>query len=250
MDSKKRTDRDDADGESGISGGMNPAAAEDVLTEDQSLALLKQGDFSAQEIERLVSTTVIKSRKVRLAAASHPRTPRRIALRLVRELYTFDLVRFTLAPAVAADLRRLAEDLLITRLPAVTLGERIALGRRSSQMVAAALLLDKDSRVWRAALENPRLAEPTIVKALQSTKASPGLVAAMCRHAKWSPRTEVRIALLRNPHTPLARAVDFARALLPGQLREVLHASRLPEKVKSYLRNDLGSRQRSAAHGI
>jgi hypothetical protein len=228
--------------------GANPAV-NDILTEDEALALLKQGDLSSQGIERLVANAAIKNRKVRLAAAGHPRTPRRIALRLVRELYTFDLARFTLTPAVAADLKRLAEDLLIARLPAVTLGERIALGRRSSPTVVAALLLDKDSRVWHAALENPRLTESAIVKALQSAKASPGLVATVCRHAKWSPRAEVRIALLRNPHTSQARALEFAQSLPPAQLREVLHASRLPERVKSYLRRDLGGRKRSAVHG-
>lgn len=249
MDSKKRAVADETEVKSAASEVGNPTAADDVLTEDQALALLKQGDLPCEEVERLVSSAVIKSRRVRLAVAGHPRTPRRIALRLVRELYTFDLARFTLTPAIAADLRRLADDLLVARLPAVTLGERIALGRRSSPMVAGALLLDKDSRVWQAALENPRLTESAVVKALQNAKASPGLVAAVCRHAKWSPRAEVRIALLRNPHTPLARAVEFARSLPHAQLREVLHASRLPEKVKRYLRSDLGSR-RSAAHGI
>jgi|SRR5579863_4239825 len=185
MDSKKRAVADETDAESVTTGVGTPAAA-DGLTEDQALALLRQGDLLSEEVERLVSSAVIKSRKVRLAAAGHPRTPRRIALRLVRELYTFDLARFTLTPAVAADLKRLADDLLVARLPAVTLGERIALGRRSSPMVAGALLLDKDSRVWQAALENPRLTESAVVRALQNAKASPGLVSAVCRHAKWS----------------------------------------------------------------
>jgi hypothetical protein len=112
-------------------------------------------------------------------------------------------------------------------------------------MVAAALLLDKESRVWQTALGNPRLSEPAIVKALLRPAASPAFVKAVCQHAKWSVRPEIRMALLRNEYTPLARALEFARRLPPAQLRDILHASRLPEKVKTYLRRDLESKGHS-----
>jgi hypothetical protein len=191
------------------------------------------------------NTAVMKSRKVRVALAAHPRAPRRIALRLIRELYTFDLMQFSLIPAVAADLKRVADELLVARLASITLGERIALARRSSAMVAAALLLDKESRVWQTALENPRVTEAAIVKALLRPAATPAFVKAVCHHARWSLRPEVRMALLRNEYTPMARALEFARRMPPAQLRDILHASRLPEKVKAYLRKDLESNARS-----
>jgi hypothetical protein len=56
-------------------------------------------------------------------------------------------------------------------------------------------------------------------------------------------RPEVRTALLRNEYTPLARAVEFARRLSPAQLRDVLHNSQLPEKVKSYLKEGLKAKK-------
>lgn len=210
------------------------------LTEDLALAMLKNADTPAGDLESLSkNSAAMKSRKVRLALAAHPRTPRRLALRLIRELYTFELARFPLMSAAAADLRRTADELLIARLASITLGERIALARRSSARVAAALLLDRDAHVWQPALENARVAEVAIVKALQSAHAAPAFVAAVSRHAKWSLRPEVRIALLRNPNTPMARALEFARLLRPAQLRDILHTSRLPEKIKSYLRKEL-----------
>jgi hypothetical protein len=64
-------------------------------------------------------------------------------------------------------------------------------------------------------------------------------VKALCHHPKWSLRPEIRWALLRNEYTPLARAIEFARRLPPAQLRDILHNSRLPEKIKAYLRKDL-----------
>jgi hypothetical protein len=227
-----------------FAGPLSLADGDSSLTEDLALALLKSADLSANGIEKLSkSSAAMKSRKVRFAVATHPHTPRRIALRLIREFYTFDLMQFSLTPTAAADLKRVSDDLLVARLASITLGERTALARRSSATVAAALLTDKESRVWRTALENPRITEAALIKALQRPQATAAFVEAVCRHAKWSVRPELRLALLRNAHTPLARAIDFARHLPPTQLRDILHASKLPEKIKEYLRKEFKSRK-------
>ena len=240
----------EADVESGpVSGSAttsldHSSAADSALTADLALAMIKDRQLASEVLEQISrNTAVMKSRKVRVALAAHPRTPRRIALRLIRELYTFDLMLFALLPAVAADLKRVADELLVARLASITLGERISLARRSSAMVAGALLLDKEARVWQTALENPRLSESALVKALLRPGATPAFVTAVCHHAKWSVRPEIRCALLRNESVPLARALEFARRIPPGQLRDILHASRLPEKVKSYLREQLEAKK-------
>ncbi|HLZ42829.1 MAG TPA: hypothetical protein VKQ11_17810 [Candidatus Sulfotelmatobacter sp.] len=213
------------------------------LNEDTVLSRLADHDLASEIIEQISKDAgLIQSRKVRLVMASHPRTPRRIALRLIRELYTFDLMQFAIRPTAPADLRHVADELLISRLASITLGERIALARRCSEKVAGALLLDKETRVWQTALESPRLTEAGVVRALQ--KAVTGaFVESVSHHAKWSARPEIRMALLRNAHTPLARALEFACRLAPAQLRDVLHASRLPERIKVYLRKELESRR-------
>jgi hypothetical protein len=213
-----------------------PAAAQN---EDLVLSQLNHRDLPSAVVEQLSqNTAIMKSRKVRLAIAAHPQAPRRIALRVIRELYTFELMQFALTPAAAADLRRLADELLVARVASITLGERISLARRSSEMVAAALLLDKATPVWQAALENPRLTERGVIQALQRSSATPTLVEAVSHHAKWSPRPEIRLALLRNPHTPLARALEFARRLQPALLGDILHTSKLPEQAKAYLKKN------------
>lgn len=218
-------------------------ASDPALTPDLALALLQRRDMPPDAVEQIAHNAgVMKSRKVRIAVAAHPRAPRRIALRLIREFYTFDLMQFALQPAVAADLKRAADDLLVNRVASITLGERIALARRASGNVAAALLLDKETRVWQTALENSRLTETSIVRALLRTGATRAFVETVCHHPKWSLRPEIRVALLRNEKTPLSRALEFARRLPAAQLRDILHASRLPEKIKNALRKELESK--------
>jgi hypothetical protein len=214
-----------------------------AVTADLALAALKDRNLYSEVLEAISkNAAVMKSRKVRFALAAHPNAPRRLVLSLIRELYNFDLMQFSLLPAVAADLKRFAEELLVGRLASVSLGERISLARRSSGRVVVALLLDRESQVWQTALENPRLVESAIVSVLLRPGASAPFVKAVCHHAKWSVRPEIRMALLRNEYTPLARALEFARRLSPAQLRDVLHSSRLPESIKSYLRKDMQSK--------
>jgi hypothetical protein len=212
------------------------ALAPSVLSEDLALSQLINREIRADAIEKITQNAgIMKSRKVRMALAAHPRTPRRIALRVIRELYTFELMRLALLPGTAGDLRRIADEFLLSRLSSITLGERISLARRSSGRIAGALLLDKETPVWQAALANPRLTESAIVKALQRSTAVAAFVESVSHHAKWSLRPEIRMALLRNAHTPFARAIEFARRIPPAQLRDILHTSRLPERIKQYL---------------
>jgi hypothetical protein len=111
----------------------------------------------------------------------------------------------------------------------------LSLARRASGRIAEQLLLEKESRIMETALENSRLTEPSIVKVLMRTEASAMLVHSVCHHPKWSQRREVRIALLRNEKTPLAKALEFAHSLSISMLRELLKTSRLPAKVKECL---------------
>jgi len=216
----------------------------DPLTEDLALALLQSRDLLPEALEHISKNAITtKSRKLRFALASHPRTPRHLSLRLVREFYTIDLMRFALLPAVAADIKHSADDLLVARLASITLGERISLARRASGTVAAALLLDKEARVWQTALENPRLTEAAVVKTLLRANGNAAFVETVCHHSRWSPRPEIRMALLRNEKTPLARALEFAGTLPPAQLRDILHSSRLPQRVKTCLLKELETRK-------
>jgi len=199
------------------------AACDPALTEDLALVLLKRSDLPAQALDRLSRNSgIVKSRKVKLALVEHPRTPRHISVPMVRHLFTFDLMQVALSPAVPADIRMSAEESLINRLDRLSQGERLSLARRASGRVAAALLLDSEPRVIQTALENSRLTESAVIRALTRRDAPDTFVRAVCHHEKWSPRREVRIALLRNEKTPLVRAVEFARSLPPALVREIL----------------------------
>jgi hypothetical protein len=225
-------------------GALQATLAVTPLNEDLALALLKRYDLPPEVLERLSKNgAAMTSRKVKLALVEHPRTPRHVSMPMVRHLFTFDLMQIALTPITPADLKLAAEEALIHRLEAVSPGEKLSLARQASARVAGQLLLEAEPRIIQAVLDNARLTEATVFKALMRPDATATFVQAVCRHPKWSLRREVRIALLRNENTPLARALEFARSLPAALVREILQPSRLPVNIKAQLLQEIERHQ-------
>jgi hypothetical protein len=219
-------------------------ASDARLTEDLALALLNRRDLPREALEEMNrNSSVAKQRKVRLAIVMHPRTPRHVSVPVIRHLYAFELMQVGLFPAVPADVKRAAEETLIGRLSTISSGERYALAKQSSGRVAAALLLDQEERIMRAALLNSQMTESHIARALRAEEGTELLVAALCKHEKWSRRNDIKMALLANENTPFARVLQFANELPVKVLKEVLLNSRLSDNVKNYLHSVIEERQ-------
>lgn len=204
------------------------------FNEDQALAFLQRRDLSAEMLTSLArNPEALKSRKVVLALIAHPRTPRHVSIPLLRRIFVFDLMQVTLTPAIAADIKRGAEDQLLVRLETLSTGEKTTLAKRASGRVAAALLQDEDARVLTPALDNPQLTEAMLVQALMRPLAPAGLFELASEHSKWCARPEVQLALLRSERTPIGKAREFVTHFREDVLREVLPEPRLSELLTS-----------------
>lgn len=226
------------------------AASNPGLTEDLALALLKRRDLPAEAIEAVAkNSTAQKSRKVRLAIVMHPKVPRHVALPLIGHLFTLELMQAVLDPATPPDLKVAMDQTVVARAKNISSGEKITLAQRGSGRVAGALLADSELRIVQAALGNSRLVEADVVKILMRDDSSAQVVDAVCHNPKWSVRGEVRLALLRNSKTPLAKVLEIAHGLRLEELREVLQNSRLSANVRSYLTKELERRGSQGARG-
>jgi hypothetical protein len=223
---------------------LSAVAADPRLTEDLALALLKRNDLPREAVEQMHKhKSLAKLRKVQLALVMHPHTPRHVSVPTIRHLYVFELMQVALLPGVVADVKRAAEEVLITRLPTISSGERLALAKRSSGRVAAALLLDKEERIMQAALSNPQMTEAWIVKAIKAEYGTELLAPAVCRHPKWSHRIDVKAALLGNKFAPQARVQQFAMEIPLNLVKDVLRNARLSPGGKRVLQAVLAKRR-------
>jgi hypothetical protein len=177
--------------------------------------------------EMLAVAPLVVAYEFRRAAAFHPLTPRAEALRFVGRLYWADLVRLGADTRVHPVVRRGADLRLVERLPGLAVGEKVAIARGGSPAVLAALRNDPTPRVVAALLENPRLTEATLLPLLASERASPQTLALVAGNPKWSSRYPLRLALCRNPRTPLASALPHLPQLLKRDLEGVASDTRL-----------------------
>ena len=215
---------------------LTAVAADPRLTEDLALALLNHRDLPREALEALSKNgQLARLRKVRMAIVVHPRTPRHVSVPTIRHLHTFDLMQVALLPSVPPDVKRAAEEVLISKLAGISSGERITLARRSSGRVAGALLLDKEERILQAALANPQMTELSIVKALKAGRGTELLAPAVSRHQKWSYRNDVKAALLGNKDTPSARLIHLAAELPINLIKDILRNGRLSAQAKNSL---------------
>ena len=140
------------------------------------------------------------------------------------------------------ELRRLADERVLAQLPQLPLGQKLMLARRGSARVTAGLVAGGPEQVARVALNNSFLTESQLLKTLAREAIPAQIVAAVAKHDKWSKLVNIRVALLRHPHTP----PEHVPALVPGlprqEIEDLLELSRLSGDVRAALGEELKDR--------
>src|SRR5229473_958322 len=220
----------------------NPA-----LDETHVCLLLERKDLRGEILEEVARRkALLKSYRVKRALAFHPRTPRLVSLRLLRDLYLMDLVQITLFPGISAELKLNAEEQLLARLPQLPLGQKITLARRGPARVAGALLAEGHAQVVSIVLDNPYLTEAQILRVLSREKLPISVIPAIVQHRKWSITYNVRLALVRHPTTPLASILSYLPELTVSDLRELAAPGVVPENLRKYLQAEVQRRIRTS----
>jgi len=186
--------------------------------------------------------------KIRLALARHPRTSKRIALAMLRRLFLFDLARLSLQPSAPADIRRAAEEMILTRVPHLPVGEKLTLARRGPARVAGALLAEGHPQAIKLALDNAFLTESQVLKVLAKPGVPQRSVAAVAQHRKWAGLYNVRVALVRNPATPAPNLLAFLPDMTLRDLRDLAGLESLPPHVRRYIGKELQRRSGASAN--
>ncbi len=190
------------------------------------------------------------SEGVRLRLARHPRTPRRIAIALLRQLFLFDLVRVSLLPSAPADIRRAAEGIILARVPHLAVGEKLSLARRGPSRIAGAVLAEGHPQAVKLALANSFLTESQLLKVLAKPDVPERVVAAIAQHPKWSCKYNVRLGLARNAQTPPPVVLAILPDLTVRDLKDVMSLDSLAPHLKNYIERELTRRTSGEKQGL
>jgi hypothetical protein len=229
------------------------------------LALLENPHFSEKHAELMldridlpvaVLSAIAETGKwiahegVRFRLAKHPHSPTRAAMAAVKQLFLFDLVRLSLLPAAPPDIRRLAEEAILMRVPHLPVGEKLTLARRGPARVAGAILAEGHPQALKLALDNAFLTESQVLRVVASNGVSERVVVAIANHKRWSCQYNVRAALLRSPHAPFAKVQMFVGELALHDLKDISQMREISEPVRNLIAAELerrAGRERSGA---
>jgi hypothetical protein len=228
--------------------------------EEILVALLENPQFQEKHAEMLaarvdvssnVLTALAESGKgkwmgcesVRLRIVRHPHSPKRIAMAAVRQLFLFDLVRLNLLHSAPPDIRRFAEETILSRLPHLPIGEKLTLARRGPARVAAAILAEGHPQAVKLALANGLLTESQVLKTLAKDGLNERVAAAIAEHPKWSSLYNVRVALLRNTAAPLGSVEAFIGEVTLRDLTEIVELGEVSAEMRKLIARELERRK-------
>jgi hypothetical protein len=128
-----------------------------------------------------------------------------------------------------------AEETILKKIVSMPRGQRNALARRGTGRLAANLLINSDLELIRTALDNPSLTEGQLLKVLGHEDLPHAVVEQVSQHPRWARHYHLRLALIRNPLTPLALVLAFLPDMAVTDLRDICLDHRMLPQVRKYI---------------
>jgi hypothetical protein len=218
--------------------GAPPPYLEGALTnpnlgDDEMLLLLRNRQAPQDLLSRIGrDRRWTASHEVKRELVRHPRTPLVLARSLLPHLFWKELAETSSDLRVHPVVRRQAEALLAIRIQELSLGERIALSRKASRGLIGSLIATGEDRVLRGLLGNPRLVEADAVRIAASPCGAQGFFHFLAGHPAWGRRRSVRLALVRNPRTPVQVSLRLVGRMPVRDLRQLVKDVKVPRIVR------------------
>lgn len=209
----------------------NPA-----LDPQHLLVLLRRRELGQIITAIHASKRLMEAYPVKFAVVAHPDTPPHISQSLLPLLYIFDLLKLCHMPGVSSDIHVAAERKIVQQIPTQPLGNKLTLARRGTAPILDALLREGVQNVVEVCLDNPHLKEGSLYQFLGSSQATAEKVSMVARNSRWKSRPNIRLAILKNPRTPLVWFTTFLPGLPAATLRDLLASPRLTFAQKELVR--------------
>jgi len=200
---------------------------------DELVLLLRSRQATAAILARVGrNRSWMRSRELKLALLLNPRVPHVLARQFLPHLSWRDLAELAANLRVAPVLRRDAEKLLKTRLPELSVGERVALARRGSRGLIELLVEAAETLVLRAVAGNARATEADLGRILARSDVPADFLRWLADRSSWSQRRVVRLGLARHPRTPPSSALRLIPMLSRRDIEELRRDVNVPRLVR------------------
>jgi hypothetical protein len=185
-------------------------------------------DFAVRSGLILADVPQMKEARVRLygpEAAERPPDPGPTADEVIRDYH--ELVDENASPL--EERKRLT---LNQRVVKMSVAEKIKLATLGNKEARGILIRDTNRLVARAVIESPRITDGEVIMAASSRSCSEDVLRGIYSRGEWTKLYQVKLALVKNPKTPLGIALKWMAMLRDSDVRELCRDKNVPSAVR------------------
>ncbi len=211
------------------------------FSKEHAFLFLRNRNLHPEIIEELASRKeLMKLGGIRFLITVHPRTPLSLALNMVPTLQPMETVRVISDPYAKPAVKQKAEQKLKEELASMPLGLKISIARIAPPRIHPLFFKERDERVLKAFLENPKLKEETVLWFLEEEDLPPFILQHLYSRTRWGLLYRVKFKIAKHPSTPIPVVLRILNELLPEDLEEIVKDPRQPDVVLRRIKALLG----------
>jgi hypothetical protein len=142
------------------------------------------------------------------------------------------------APLAAAE-PSAREEALWALIRAMSVGERIKLALKGNKEARGILLRDPNRLIPRLVLQNPRISEEEIHMVAKDRNCDEELLGLITDNREWMKVYAIRLALVENARTPVAKAIRLLQTLDERDLSRLSKSKNVPNVIATQARRCL-----------
>lgn len=125
---------------------------------------------------------------------------------------------------------------LYAQLLTMDLTSKIKLALRGNKEARTLLARDGSKTIRRYVLQNPRISDEEVVAIARDRQCDEEMLRAIMNRREWMKVYQVRLALVRNPRTPLANAIRIMSTLQHRDIERLAKSRDVPQAVVAQAR--------------
>ncbi len=133
---------------------------------------------------------------------------------------------------------------LAMKIQKMTVSERIKMALVGNKEARTLLMQDPNRSVQLAVLDNPKITQSEVVGFANSRNISDEALRKIAENREWSKLYPVRLALVKNPKTPVGIALKLVSTLIPQDLKILAKSKSVSSVIVQAARRQLERAQK------
>jgi hypothetical protein len=114
----------------------------------------------------------------------------------------------------------------------LTPAQKICLGLKGNREARSILIRDSNKLVCTAVVRSPRISEREIALAATMRSIHEEVIRIICNNREWMRKYPIKVALVNNPKTPLARSMALIKSLHQRELKAISRSTSVPSALR------------------